>query len=222
MNHNLLESINILKKNKRYFVSNDDYLKILTNLYNEISQKNLSNSNEKLKELDSFDNIGLENFNKDEKNKIFEDILSSFNFESIFKINNINKLVLINPLFELLFVENKLIELDSAKKYHIQTEPLFDQYNKQYIVDIIKILLKICGSSYGYRNKILVSIIIYDILFKNFQFIIDNKKFAITVKNKLIEFKKDTYKFDEICDSYNLEKNILNKWSEILDGINYE
>lgn len=45
MNSNLLETINILKRNKRYFASNDDYLKILTNLYNEISHKNLLNDN---------------------------------------------------------------------------------------------------------------------------------------------------------------------------------
>ena len=222
MNNNLIESINLLRKNKKNFVNNEDYLKILTNLYNEISQKNLSNSDIKLKELDGFNDIGLEDFTKDEKNKIFDDILSSFNFESILKIKNINKLVIINPLFELLFVENKLIELNANKKYYIQTEPIFTPYNKKIIVDIIKVLLKICDYAIGCRNKIIISIIIFDTLFKNFKFIIDHIDFAITVKNKLIEFKKDSDKFNELNDSYNLEKNILDKWCELIDGINYE
>ena len=169
-----------------------------------------------------FCDIGLEDFTKDEKNKIFDDILSSFNFESILKIKNINKLVIINPIFELLFVENKLIELNANKKYYIQIEPIFEPYDKKNIVDIIKVLLKICEYAIGCRNKIITSIIIFDTIFKNFQFVIDNIKFGLTVKNKLIEVKKNNDKFDELYDSYNLDKNILNKWCEIMDGINYE
>lgn len=222
MNSNLLETINILKRNKRYFASNDDYLKILTNLYNEISHKNLLNMNIEIKELDGLEDINLDDFGMEEKEKIFNEILKSFNFESILKIKNINKFVLINSLFELLFVENNLIELDQNKKYHVQIEPIFGIYDKQDIVNIIKVLLKMCESAVGYKNKALISIIIFDVIFKNFQFIIDNKKFGKTVKNKLDEFKKDNDKIIEVCEKYNLEKNILEKWLEVMDGINYE
>jgi hypothetical protein len=222
MNSNLLETINILKRNKRYFASIDDYLKILTNLYNEISQKNLMNVDIGIKELDGLDDIVLEDFSNDEKDKIFDEILKSFNFESILKIKNINKLVLINSLFELLFIEINLIELDPNKKYHIQTEPIFEIYNKQDVVNIIKILLKMCYSVVGIKKKVLISIILFDTIFKNFQLTIDNQKFGETVKTKLDEFKKENDVFNEVCEKYNLEKNILDKWCEIMNGINYE
>lgn len=222
MNSNLLETINILKRNKRYFASIDDYLKILTNLYNEISQKNLMNVDIGIKELDGLDDIVLEDFSNDEKDKIFDEILKSFNFESILKIKNINKLVLINSLFELLFIEINLIELDPNKKYHIQTEPIFEIYNKQDVVNIIKILLKMCYSVVGIKKKVLISIILFDTIFKNFQLTIDNQKFGETVKTKLDEFKRENDVFNEVCEKYNLEKNILDKWCEIMNGINYE
>lgn len=223
MNHNLLESIKILKRNKKYFASNDDYMKILTNLYNEISQKNLSSPspNININELDGFSDIKLKDFTEDEKNKILCEILRCFNFESILKIKNINKLVLINPLFELLFIENKLIDLNPDKIYHIQTEPIFKEYNKNKIIEFIKVLLRICELSTGFINKGLICIIIFDELFKNFQFVVDHNKFAITVKNKLDEFKREKKKFDKICETYNLEKNIIDKWYEILNNINY-
>lgn len=228
MNHNLLETINLLKKNKKYFPSNDDYLKILTNLYNEISQKNSSNIitldlDIITLNLDEFDNIKLESFTEEEKNKLFDDICESFSFESMLKLKNINKLSIISPLFELMFVENELIEFDSNKKYLIQTEPILDKYNKYNIVSYIKVLLHMCNITIRYKNKILIFMIICDELFKNFQFVIDHKQFSITVKNKLIEFKKHKQdKFDIICETYNLEKNILDKWYEVMENINYK
>jgi hypothetical protein len=220
MNTNLIETINLLRKNKRYFGSNEDYLKILTNLYNEISDKNSSDQNLNFKELhDNIKNIKLHDLDQDEKKKIFDEILSSFNFDSILKIKNINKLVFVNPLFELVFVENNLTQFVPDKKFQIQSEPIFDPYNKQDIIDLVKVLLEMCYKANGYKNKTILCIIIFDIIFKNFQFVIDNNKFAITVKNKLIELKKDIDKIDEVCLKYQLEKDFLDKWIEVFNGI---
>ena len=220
MNLNLIESINLLRKNKQNFKSNDDYLKILINLYNEISEKNLSNHNFDFKELDTdLKNIKLQDFSQDEHYKLFNQILTCFNFDSILKIKNIDKLIIINPLFELLFVENNLIELNPDKKFQIQTEPIIGSYDKEYIVCLIKVGLMMCDKSIGYKNKVILCIILYDVIFKNFQFLLDYKNFYHTTKNKLNELKQDIDKFNEVCTIYNLEKTIFDKWNEIFDSI---
>jgi hypothetical protein len=219
---NLIESINLLKKNKRYFGPNDDYLKILINLYNEISEKNLSNHNFDFKDLDvDLKNIKFEDFGQEEKNKLFDEILKSFNFDSILKIKNIDKLIFINPLFELFYVENNLIQFNPDKKFQIQSEPIIGSYNKQNIADLMKVIMWICQKSVDCKNKIIQFIILYDIIFKNFQFILDNKNLRVIVKHKLDELKQHE-KVNDICTKYNLEKNFVEKWCEVFDSVDIE
>jgi hypothetical protein len=231
MNSNLINTISLIKKNKRCFESHDDYIKIITNLHDEISEKNLlkqklskQNSKESelnLKELETdIKNIKLEKFNIDDHYKIFNQILLCFNFDSILKIKDINKLVIINPLFELLFVELNLIQLIPDKKYQIQTDPIIGPYDKKYIVNLIRVILQMCDKVNGYKNRAILSIITYDIIFRNFQFVLDYNGFFIVVKNKLDQFKKNEIgKINEVCLKYDLDKDIIDKWSEIINGI---
>lgn len=225
MNSNLINTINLIKKNKKSFES-DDYIKIITNLYNEISEKNSSKQNSLEKNLDfgkletDIKNIQIENFSVDKHLILFEEIISCFNFDSILKIKNIDKLTIINPLFELLYVELNLISIIPDKKYQIQTDPIIGLYEKEYIVNLIKASLNICNKVSGYKIRAILSIIIFDIIFRNFQFVLDHNAFLIVVKNKLDEFKKkEIEKINEVCLKYDLDKDIIDKWSEIIDGI---
>lgn len=227
MNFNLIETIEIVKKNKKCFNSQEDYLKIITNLYNEISEKNLLKSNlnkepkfneEILEEMN--DNLKLSNYNKDEEKILFNKILETFTFIDILKIKNFDKLSLNNQLFDLFFIENELMKFNPDINYHIQTELIIDKYDKEYLMKFIKVLLYLCEKAYGTNNKTLIVIIIYDTLFKNFQFVLDNNNFALTVKNKLKELELQKDYFNQIIEKYKFEKNFLEKWIEIFENIN--
>jgi hypothetical protein len=251
MNNNLIESIDLLRKNKRYFVNQEDYIKILTNLYNEISEKNLNNNANNFNNIkknikddkldkdqddklnkdqdDKFDKDQDDKFDKDQDDKLeldeddklelFENIKSKNNFNEILKIKNFKKLSSINKLFELLLIENNLIQFDSDTNYEIQTIAICNKYDIQNIVNLIKVLLHICDTVKDYKNKVIIFIIIFDLIFKNFKFVIDHINFGITVKNKLNEFENHIDKINEVCKKYNLEKDILFKWSHEMNLI---
>lgn len=94
------------------------------------------------------------------------------------------------------------MEFNADKKFKIQTEPIFSSYNNSNLIYLINVLLRMCKKSVGYKNKVLLSIIIFDVVFKNFNFILDNKQIALVVKNKLYQFNSDIdkiNKIDEVC-----------------------
>ena len=76
----------------------------------------------------------------------------------------------------------------------------------------VSLLLHLCEMVTGYKNKVIVSLIIFDEIFKNYRFVIEHQNFKITVKNKITEFKtQDNDKVNEILIKYNLDINILDK-----------
>lgn len=221
MNSNLIETIDLVRKNKKNFVSEDEYVKIITNLYNEITIKN-KDTNKMLEEIENtiVKNFKLSDYDKEEQKKLFLKILGTFTIKDILKITNINKLCLNNQLFELFFIENKLMEFNPDTKYHIQSEPIINNYDKEYLISFIKVLLYLCDTVEKSDSKVIIAIIIFDTIFKNFQFVLDHNKFALTIKAKLDEFNHQKEKFDIICNKFNLDRNFLTKWIETIDNIN--
>lgn len=224
MNSGLVESIEILRKNKRYFVNQNDYTKILLNLYNEISNN--------IKQCSIEEKIFVENLEKEFNsiqitniitNKEYNDLLYNIQkkdyFPDILKIKNFTKLSTKYELFDLLYAENNLILL-SKKKYDIQIKPILIDYNKLEVIDFIKMILYLCEKANGYKNKVIISIILFDFIFRNFKFVKDNHKFGITVKNKLEEYLNnngDIDKINYVIKEYNLEKDLINRWKNEFD-----
>lgn len=225
MNSGLIESIEILRKNKRNFVNQNDYTKILSNLYNEISN-NIKHcsvvESSFVKNLEKeFDSVQITNIitNKEYNNLLYK-ILESDYISDIFKIKNITKLSTKYELFDLLYAENNLIVL-GEKKYNVQIKPILNNYNKLENIEFIKMTLHLCAKAYGYKNKIIIMIIMFDYLFRNFKFVKDNNKFKIVLENKLNEFINDDHNINninEVIEKYNLEKDLINKWKNEFDS----
>jgi len=123
------------------------------------------------------------------------------------------------PLFNILFTANNLIPLDKEYQLFVQDEPIINTYNKQLLIKEIQTLLYLSECSHGYENKTIIMIIIFHIIFSNFQFVIDNPKFCIVIKKKLNDFKlNDLNKIYKICDNYDLDKKFFNIWFETLEN----
>jgi hypothetical protein len=208
---NIINQIEILRKNKKCYNINE-YNNKLTELYNNISDIKI---------------ISLNNTNKIQNNiklsKLYYEILNNCkNMNDILKLNDIQKLSLRFPLFDLLFIENNLnIIKKSNNNYNIQIKPiLYDFYDKNQFIEELTILLKIFefSNEHEYTNKILLIIIIFNELFLNFKFVIDNIKFMRTFKNKINEFEKEEIdKINFVINKYNLTKNCFNEWKNILE-----
>ncbi len=214
MSLNIIETIELIRKNKKCFVNQEDYLKILTNLYNELSNKNTT------PEINFDFDLSDNEFNIKDYNLMLDKICSIENIKEILEIKNIKWLSNKNPLLNIFLFENNSIKLNLDEiKINVQQEPQINNYDKEQLVKEIKTYLHICDIAPGYKNKAIIVILIFNIIFSNFQFVIDHNKFALTVKAKLTELKKDTDKLYEICDKYNLDKKFFNSWCETFDNL---
>lgn len=105
-------------------------------------------------------------------------------------------------------IEFEFLNEPIPKKYELKQIPMLDFTNKkddQIIISSIKLLLGLFTDLLSKQIKRIMVIIIFDYIFRNFYFLENNLKFAITVKNKLEEL----YKIDEDQENF---KNILNTY----------
>lgn len=225
----IIEQIEQLKKDINNFDNLNDYYNKLHSLYKQLS--NTINENKKQlieseqpthvihkEELNLIDN--KLNLTDDEKINVIETmIFGHYSHVDLIKNPDIKLLSKRYPLFDLFLIENNLMVWDPNIKYEIQTEPIIGPYDKIEIVHKIKLLLQLCEIVINKQNKIIIILIIYDLIFKNFKFCLDNYNFSITIKNKFIEFIEVKHHFDDVMNKYNLENNILNIWQEKINNI---
>lgn len=213
----ILESIKILKKNKFQY-DEDEYNYKLTQLYEKMSNCNKINT-EKSNYLIKNNNVEMTEYKHE---KLISDIFQTLNSNEMFKIKHFNKINQINELFNLLLIENNLIDKKETNKenYKIQTIPIIEEnYDKNKIISDIKLYLHISDILFGPINKCIMTIIIYDTIFKNFKFLMDHEKFKITVKIKFEELTKEKDKFDIVAIKYNLDNNFFNEWIKIFEEL---
>ena len=224
----MINTIELFRKYKRFFTNQEEYFQIMNNLYLELSNLNINLNNQTDTNLNNQTDTNLNNqinipdiklikinniLDMDEQIFMYNELTKSTNLIYILdslKVNNVSEL---NPQYDLLFDQYNIIELNPTIQYNLQDEPVINpNYNKLLIVSKIKLLLHLCEMVTGYKNKVIVSLIIFDELFKNYRFVIEHQNFKITVKNKITEFKtQDNDKVNEILIKYNLDINILDK-----------
>ena len=232
---NLIDTITLIRKNQRNFENREEYMQILTNLYNEISHKEEKAKKKKqLNESDQVDNIV---FNP----KISKSILTNSTYNNFLHTypNTYNQTDLIVrmydisikqklPLIAYAYNEREIIspeqfaEMINVLDVNIQQEPIPEhEYYKEQLICEIKMLLHMCNI--GTKNiKIISILMIFDLIFRNFKFVIDNKGFYEVVKNKINEFVKsddDCEKIKLFCQKYNINHNIIFSWHETLNNM---
>jgi len=121
-------------------------------------------------------------------------------------------------LFDLFLIENNLMIRYLETNYSIQTEPIKNNYYKGKLVYEIKFLLHTCKIVTGKINKAIISLIIYDLIFKNFNFCLDHNNLRITIKDKLKEYDDEKDCFNHITNKYNLGTDIISKWLNVLNN----
>ena len=220
---NISDTIRLIRKNKKYFLNVEDYEKILTNLYNEFS----SNCGEGEEE----DTI----LSKEFKINICRPILTVQkynNFVSASKsyhhaefVSECYKLGVESkfPLISLFYIESKYIlaeEINLTELFDtVQKDPLINIYNKTNIVTIIRMFLNVCENAFTRNAKIISLIIIYDTLFRNFKFCLDNHRFFQTSKDKINTIiENDMNHLIEFEKKYNFDIKIFENWAEILNN----
>jgi len=160
------------------------------------------------------------NLTDDEKKieKIENDVMVFCLYSYIYLNTDIKLLSKKYPLFDLFLIENNLIVQDLLKiKYTIQIKPIKDNYNKEKIIYEIKFLLRLCELVIGKTNKVIIVLILFDLIFKNFNFCLDHDNFKITLKNKLKEYEDEKECFNLITNKYNLGIDIISNWINVLN-----
>jgi len=224
----IIEEIEFLRRNKKNFSNMDEYYNKITKLYDKLSLR-IQKIDEQIENIDKQKEKNNNNLNnKNENNGKQLDIDNCINSDDLYdilknysdsmddflKIKNIEKLSNIFHLFDLYLIENNKKE-DTNKIYNVQTSPILGNYNKLIIISKIKLLLHLCEISIGYKNKSIITLIIFNELMSNYQFVLDHPKFQDTVKAKLIYLvENDINKINEIINRYNLDNNLLTKWKQ--------
>lgn len=226
---NLINCIEISRQNKNNFNNTNDYNKILELLYQEIENKCIDSNLHKndLNEIIKF-NINFD----DSDDYIDENEIYNDNYDDILNLNYIYSLneflnykykkilILKYPLLNIIYKENNKKYYKNIK-YSLQINPIFGEYSKQKLINNVKFLLKLCDCIQYKKYKIVVCLVIFDYIFKNFNFVIEHLKFKETFENKLKEF----YDFNHFNDvktlliEYNLDETIFEQWSEILNSV---
>jgi len=216
----ILKSIQELKKNK-FNYTEYEYKSEIIRLYEKMSDYN------KIRD-DINNNLKTNNevkLNEYDLKLLTEEIMIKDNSEKIFSTKNFNKIYQLNGLFKILLLENNLIKLDNTNEnnFLIQTIPITEKnYDKQKIVYHMKLYLHLTNILTGQLNKCIMAIIIYDMLLRNFKFVTDHENFKNTVKLKLQEFSIDENKnkFTEVAEKYNLNRDFFDKWKKLFEELN--
>lgn len=220
---NIIDTISLIRKNQQFFQDNSDYCKILTNLYKELSEKNkLVNQN--------LEKINFNSLKLDSKDFLTEEeyiLILNFiannvkNISYFFEIKNIELIIKKLPLFSLYFnVHYNFINESLNINYNICDCPILtNEYEKHILVLEIKMLLKMCDLSCS-NTKIIILIIIYDLIMRNFKFVLDNEKFGKTCFDKLKEVKLNNIdKFQDISLKCNIDSKLIDKWIEAFENL---
>jgi len=194
---NILFIINIIYNNKNKFRKANaltEYNKIMINLY-------------KLVETMELDNNFISML---EKIKTFKEFINS-------PTNNIilEKLPLLYYCIDI--NTNYLTELN----YQIQIEPIkSSSYSRHVTVMILTFLLSIINDCKISSNQIFIVLTLYDFIFRNFQFIEDNKQFGIVFYKKLLEFINNENVYERMkttLKNKDIDENTLDIWKYILE-----
>lgn len=224
--NNIYNLINLLENNKKSF-NNDEFNQLQNLLTLELSNKrNLKKIKQEQKqkqEQEQTQEQVLEpeqtlNFTNEEYLNFLQEIISTNDFNKFLQLKKIIWLGFMNPFYKILLKENNLLEIDLTKeKIYFQDKPIIDIYNKKIIVESIKSLLHVIEITPQKKNKIIVSLIIFDYLFKNFKFVSDYPKFKIIFINKINNFvENENENFKQVLNEYDLDKDILYKWRDVL------
>ena len=213
----IIECIEILRKNKKNFTTFDEYNNLLELLYQELD--NINNINYiHIHNLILNDNDDI--IKNDIYNKKYDDIIYNYKFNCLSDLLNCKYkkiLVLKFPLLNLLYQENnkpyyKNLELS------IQNNPIIEINKKHNLINDIKLLLNIFANIVKIENRSIIIIVICDLIFRNFYFAIENKKFLEVFKNKINEFNNENI-LKNILIKYNFNETIIQQWCEILENI---
>lgn len=222
----IIEQIEQLKRNN--CLSKDEYNYKINSLYKQLSRvinkKNVQKVNIRLNEENEENKENKENEENEENEeqmKINLTISSIFNVvntqSELLELPDIKLLSKKYPLFDLFLIENNLIENNLDKIFKVQIEPIIsDDYDQTQTVFNIKLFLRIKDLVHGKNNNVIIILIIFDIVFRNYSLCVTNDKFKKIFKNKIIEFNSDVSKNDIniIEKKYNLGENLFSKWLE--------
>jgi hypothetical protein len=139
--------------------------------------------------------------------------------ENFLEIKNIKLICQKLPLFSLFF--NNHFDIDISNQIDIIDFPIQNNdYDKNMIVKQIQMLLKMCQMSDGSDNKIIILIILYDFIMRNFKFVLDNKKFGETCLKKINEIAiNDIDKINIIIEKYKLDSKIIDNWIAVFENV---
>lgn len=226
MSINIINTIGLIRKNKKYFPNDEEYVEILTNLYNELSCE----KNNKKFSINKDDEILMDfNLNVDGptlSDQLYENFLNDYiNMKSGNDI--INKMFSLgieqkHPLLNMLFLENNLITDEQYNKLNvletIQKEPLIKRYNKNKVISEIKLFLHL-NDLVIKKEKAICFMMTYNLLFQNYKFVMDHTKFFQTVKNKINSILNvDIETLKDFCLKYKIDVKIFENWAEILNN----
>jgi len=138
--------------------------------------------------------------------RVTDNLTSCFCLESLEKMHNcenFKKLMEKLPLLENIFHK---IDLPFVE------EGIYQEYVKQDYIMICKILLFIVEKMFIKRNKIIITLVMYDFIIKNANFLKDYQRYAIATSNKFEELLTDS-DFISIALEYSIN---CAKWLDIM------
>jgi hypothetical protein len=140
-----------------------------------------------------------------------------------------------NYVLENMYGMKMLLQINDYKKnncddsivpkpyYELESEPVqtpIDDNKKKFIISFIRFILKINENICGKENKVICVMTLYDFVFRNYDFLIKNNKFAQTVYNKIIELiVTETDNFTDMSLKYYNKPNIVFIWRDILKNL---
>jgi len=138
--------------------------------------------------------------------RVTDNLTTCFCLESLEKMQNcenFKKLMEKLPLLENIFHK---IDLPFVE------EGIYQEYVKQDYTMICKILLFIVEKMFIKRNKIIITLVMYDFIIKNANFLKDYQRYAIATSNKFEELLTDS-DFISIALEYSIN---CAKWLDIM------
>jgi len=125
--------------------------------------------------------------------------------ETLKKCENFKLLVSELPLLNILY--------DEKSKYVFTEDAIHDLYDKDHMIMILNILLKITEKINVYFLKLVIFFVLIDYLLRNNKFLIDNQNLAVVSLNKFREFINNNNNAYIFALKYNIN---LKKWLKIL------
>lgn len=221
----IIQEINTLKRNKYKCQNTEQYYYKLNSLYKKLSDANGKTISQPIKEVQPVQPVQIIykdelNLSDDDKiSKVIDDIINFGTHSYLLENPNVKLLSKKYPLFDLFLIENNFIEKNDNTIHEIKIKPNVEKNVNTFFIKEVKFMLKLCEIVKGKNNKVLIIIMIFDLIFKNFSFCLNNKKFGIQIKNKIREFKLDIDIFNNLENKYNLEPNIIIKWCNEIDKL---